>query len=196
MNKTALVLSKKIYSKILFLRGQRVMLDTDLAAPYGVSVKQLNQQVKRNSHRFPPDFGFRLSHQEYDNLRSQIVTSSLSHGGSRYLPHAFTEHGAIMAATVLNSKRAVDMSIFVVRAFVRIREAVLMKRQIASKFAELERHLETHDAEIQELVEAIRELMAPLPSNHRRIGFEIPSGSAKGQNRRLKVHQMQTPRPA
>src|SRR5215813_3530796 len=124
MNKTALVLTQKVDSKILVLHDQKVILDLDLATLYGVPVKRLNEQIKRNAKRFPSDFLFRLSPTEYENLRSQNATSSSSHGGRRYLPHAFTEHGAIMAATVLNSKRAIEMSIFVVRAFVRMREAL------------------------------------------------------------------------
>ena len=186
MNKTAIILAKKVDSKILILRDQKVILDVDLATLYGVSVKRLNEQIKRNARRFPPDFSFRLSPAEYENLRSQNATSSPSHGGRRYLPHAFTEHGAIMAATVLNSKRAVEMSIFVVRAFVRMREALATNQQIVTKLSELERRLESHDTDIQELVEAIRELMAPEPTNNRRIGFEVPSGS-KGRSKALKI---------
>jgi len=188
MNKAALVLAKKVDSKILVLRDQKVLLDVDLAALYGVSVKRLNEQIKRNAKRFPADFLFRLSPAEYQNLRSQNATSSSSHGGRRYLPHAFTEHGAIMAATVLNSKRAIEMSIFVVRAFVRMRQALAANQQIVTKLSEIERRLEGHDVEIQELVDAIRELMAPLPANNRRIGFEAPASSNKAQN---KVHKMQ-----
>jgi len=188
MNKAALVLAKKVDSKILVLRDQKVILDAELAALYGVSVKRLNEQIKRNAKRFPADFLFRLSPAEYQNLRSQNATSSSSHGGRRYLPHAFTEHGAIMAATVLNSKRAIEMSIFVVRAFVRMREALAPNQQIVTKLSEIERRLEGHDVEIQELVDAIRELMAPLPANNRRIGFEAPASSNKAQN---KVHKMQ-----
>jgi hypothetical protein len=187
MNKAALVLAKKVDSKILVLRDQKVILDVDLAALYGVSVKRLNEQIKRNAKRFPADFLFRLSPAEYQNLRSQNATSSSSHGGRRYLPHAFTEHGAIMAATVLNSKRAIEMSIFVVRAFVRMRQALAMNQQIVTKLSEIEMRLEGHDVEIQELVDAIRELMAPLPANNRRIGFEAPASSNKAQN---KVHKM------
>jgi len=179
MNKTAIILTKRVGSKILLLRNQRVILDMDLAELYGVPVKRLNEQIKRNPHRFPPDFLFTLTRAEYHNLRSQIATSSSGHGGRRYLPHAFTEHGAIMAASVLNSKRAIDMSIFVVRAFVQMRQALLMKQQIVSKFAELEARLDQHDADIQELVDAIRELMAPAPANSRRIGFAAPTSSAK-----------------
>ena len=190
MKNTALVLTKKVDSTILFLRGQKVILDVDLAELYGVSVKRLNEQVKRNIRRFPSDFLFRLTRREYSNLRSQFVTSSSDHGGRRYLPHAFTEHGAIMAATVLNSKRAIEMSIFVVRAFVHLREASIANRQIEAKLAELERRLESHDGDIQQLVEAIRELMEPEPANPRRIGFETPAlakGRSKGHNKVLKM---------
>ena len=190
MKNTALVLTKKVDSTILFLRGQKVILDVDLAELYGVSVKRLNEQVKRNIRRFPSDFLFRLTRREYSNLRSQFVTSSSDHGGRRYLPYAFTEHGAIMAATVLNSKRAIEMSIFVVRAFVHLREASIANRQIEAKLAELERRLESHDGDIQQLVEAIRELMEPEPANPRRIGFETPvlaKGQSKGHNKVLKM---------
>jgi hypothetical protein len=187
MNKTALVLANKVDSKIQVLRGQKVILDSDLAELYGVPVRQLNQQIKRNAGRFPADFLFQLSAAEYQRLRSQNVISNVGRGGRRYLPHAFTEHGAIMAATVLNSKRAIEMSIFVVRAFVRMRQALAANQQIVTKLSEIERRLEGHDVEIQELVDAIRELMAPLPANNRRIGFETPSGSAKKQS---KVHKM------
>jgi len=181
MNKTALVLAKRVGSKILVLRNQKVILDSDLAELYGVPVRQLNQQVKRNSDRFPADFLFAVSAAEYENLRSQNVISSSKHGGRRYLPHAFTEHGAIMAATVLNSKRAIEMSIFVVRAFVQMRQTMAVNQHVVSKLAELETRLDSHDAEIQDLVEAIRELLAPLPPNNRRIGFETPPASAKSQ---------------
>jgi hypothetical protein len=179
MNKSAIIITKRVGSKILILRNQRVILDVDLAELYGVSVKRLNEQVKRNPQRFPPDFSFTLTRAEDRNLRSQSATSSSGHGGRRYLPHAFTEHGAIMAASVLNSKRAIEMSVFVVRAFVQMRQALLVKQQIASKLAELETRLDQHDSDIQQLIEAIRELMAPSPANDRRIGFEAPTGSAK-----------------
>ena len=177
MNKTAVILAKRAGSKILVLRNQKVILDTDLAELYGVPVKRLNEQIKRNPKRFPPDFLFSLTRAEYQNLRSQIATSSSGHGGRRYLPNAFTEHGAIMAATVLNSKRAIEMSIFVVRAFVQMRQAVAMNQHIVSKLSELEARLDSHDDEIRDIVEAIQELLAPLPANNRRIGFETPSGT-------------------
>ena len=181
MNKTAIILAKRVSSKILVLRNQKVILDTDLAELYGVPVKRLNEQLKRNLQRFPPDFLFTLTRVEYQNLRSQNATSSFAHGGRRYLPYAFTEHGAIMAATVLNSKRAIEMSIFVVRAFVGMRQALAVNQHVVSKLSELEARLDNHDADIQDLVEAIRELMAPLPANSRRIGFEAPLAASKAR---------------
>lgn len=187
MNKTAIVLTRKVGSKILILRNQKVILDSDLAELYGVSVKRLNEQVKRNKQRFPADFLFELSQAEHRHLRSQIATSNVGRGGRRYLPHAFTEHGAIMAATVLNSKRAVEMSIFVVRAFVQMRQAAVVNQHVVAKLSELEDHLDRHDDEIQDLVEAIRELIAPLPANKRRIGFQAPATLSKSQGRSLKA---------
>jgi phage regulator Rha-like protein len=183
MSKAAIVLVRRVDSKILLLRSHRVILDADLSELYGVSVKRLNEQVKRNARRFPGDFVFHLSRSEYQNLRSQFATSSSEHGGRRYLPYAFTEHGATMAATVLNSKRAIEMSIFVVRAFVRMRDALATNRQILAKLSALERRVESHDADIQELVETLRALMVPPPPNYRRIGFELPPASAKAQRK-------------
>jgi len=179
MNKTAIVLAKRVGSNILILRNQKVILDTDLAELYGVPVKRLNEQLKRNPQRFPRDFLFTLTREEYKHLRSQNATSSSAHGGRRYLPHAFTEHGAIMAATVLNSKRAIEMSVFVVRAFVQMRQSLVVNQHVVSKLSELEARLDSHDAEIQDLVDAIRELLTPLPANNRRIGFEVPARSGK-----------------
>lgn len=187
MDKTAIVLAKRVGSKILVLRNQKVILDTDLADLYGVSVKRLNEQIKRNPKRFPTDFLFTLTSEEYQNLRSQTATSSSSHGGRRYLPNAFTEHGAIMAATVLNSRRAIEMSIFVVRAFVQMRQAIVLNQHVVSKLAELEARLDGHEGEIQGLVDAIRELIEPLPANNRRIGFEAPAESAKPEAKSLKA---------
>lgn len=177
MNTTAIILAKRVSTKILVLRNQKVILDTDLAELYGVPVKRLNEQIKRNKQRFPKDFMFTLTTAEHRSLRSQIATSNVGRGGRRYLPNAFTEHGAIMAATVLNSKRAIEMSIFVVRAFVQMRQATVFNQHVVSKLAELEGRLNGHDGEIQGLVDAIRELIEPLPANNRRIGFETPSGT-------------------
>jgi hypothetical protein len=164
-----------VESRILFLRHQKVILDTDLAQLYGVSVKRLNEQVKRNQERFPPDFMFRLTAKEQEVLRSQIATSKVGRGGRRHMPYAFTEHGAIMAATVLNSKRAVQMSVFVVRAFVRLRQMLATNQKLAGKINELECRLETHDTAIQELIEAIKDLMAPEQNPRERIGFRLPA---------------------
>jgi chaperonin cofactor prefoldin len=163
-----------IESRILVLRRHKVILDTDLAELYGVSVKRLNEQVKRNRDRFPPDFMFRLSAKEYEVLRSQSATSKTGRGGRRFLPYAFTEHGAIMAATVLNSQSAIAMSLFVVRAFVRMRELLAQNRQIAAKIEQLENRLDKHDTDLQEIVEAIKELMIPLEGSGAKIGFQLP----------------------
>jgi len=175
-------IARHVNSRILLLRGQKVILDSDLATLYGVEVKHLNQQIKRNRKRFPEDFVFRVSAREVANLRSQIVTSSKEHGGRRYPPYAFTEHGAIMAASVLNSRRAIEMSIFVVRAFVSMREGITANHQLAAKLAELEQRLENHDEEIEDLVLAIRQLMIRAVRKRRRIGFEVPVSSMKGSS--------------
>jgi phage regulator Rha-like protein len=190
MPHTGLALARKVDSIIHLLRGQRIIFDSDLAELYGVSVKHLNQQIKRNARRFPPDFLFQLSQTEYENLRSQIVTSSSGHGGRRYLPLAFTEHGAVMAANVLNSARAIKMSIFVVRAFVRMRETFAANQQLLSKLSELEERIESHDVGIQDLFNIIRQLTAPLPAKHNRIGFELPDAAGKG---RRKLHRLVFP---
>jgi hypothetical protein len=164
-----------VEARILVLRQQKVILDSDLAELYGVPVKRLNEQVKRNRDRFPEDFMFRLTPEESESLRSHFATSKAGRGGRRYAPNAFTEHGAIMAATVLNSERAVEMSVFVVRAFVRLRETLANNLQLAGKIDELEQRLDIHDASIHELLEAIRELMVPPPPTGRSIGFQLPA---------------------
>lgn len=189
MNKTAIVLTKRVGSKILVLRNHKVILDADLAELYGVPVKRLNEQIKRNRQRFPPDFLFTLTRAEDRDLRSQNATSSSAHGGRRYLPHAFTEHGAIMAATVLNSRRAIEMSIFVVRAFVQMRQALVFNQHVVSKLSELEERLDSHDGEIQDLVEALRELIAPLPASNRRIGFEASPAAEQPRSTRAKARK-------
>jgi hypothetical protein len=167
------VLLASVESRILLLRQHKVILDMDLAELYGVSAGRLNEQVKRNRERFPADFMFQLTAKEDRILRSQNAISR-KHGGRRYLPYAFTEHGAIMAATVLNSERAVEMSVFVVRAFVRLREMLATNRQLAPKIDELERRLETHDTAIQEIIDAIKELMSPEETPRDKIGFQLP----------------------
>jgi hypothetical protein len=171
-----------VESRILFLRHQRVILDADIAGLYGVSVKRLNEQVKRNQGRFPSDFMFRLTEKEHNSLRSQFATSKKTRGGRRYTPYAFTEHGAIMAATVLSSERAVQMSVFVVRAFVRLREMLATNRRLAGKIDELENRLDSNDSVILELISAMKELTIPKKTRGLRIGFQLPPGSAKVQN--------------
>ena len=155
--------------RILVIRGQRVLLDSDLAQLYEVETRRLNEQVKRNVGRFPVDFMFQLTESEAENLKSQFATSSW--GGRRKLPLVFTEHGAIMAASVLNSDRAVEMSVYVVRAFVQLRELLVDHKVLADKLAALERRVSRHDNSLAEVINAIRALMAqPQPAN-RPIGF-------------------------
>jgi hypothetical protein len=162
-----------IESIILLIRGERVIVDSDLAALYGVETRRLNEQVRRNLDRFPHDFMFQLSRDEFHNLKSHFATSREGHGGRRKLPFAFTEHGAIMAASVLNTPRAVEMSIFVVRAFVRLRSLLATHKNLAAKVAELETRLSTHDEKIVAIIEAIKQLMAPAKTTEkkRKIGF-------------------------
>ena len=167
----AIIPSGKIESRILLIRGHRMMLDSDIAELYGVSTRRLNEQVKRNQHRFPADFMFQLTDNEARALRSQIATSKKERGGRRYRPYAFTEHGAIMVASVLNSRRAVEVSVYVVRAFVRLREMLSARKELARKLSELEKRIQGHDEEIVTLVEAIRELMEPPEKPGRQIGF-------------------------
>jgi hypothetical protein len=157
---------------ILVVRGQRVMLDADLAKVYHVPTKRLNEQLRRNRRRFPEDFAFQLTAEEFANLRSQIATSS--YGGRRYLPWVFTEHGAIMLASVLNSSVAIEASVRVVRAFVKLREMVSSNVQLAAKLAELERRLDSHDHAIAQLFATIRDLLQPsVPTKKREIGFHV-----------------------
>lgn len=164
------ILRERIEQSILVIRGQRVMLDSDLAKLYGVSTKALNQAVKRNTDRFPKDFMFRLTQQE----KSEVVTNCDHLSKLKFsptMPFAFTEHGAIMVANVLNSVRAVEVSIYVVRAFVKLREVLGTHKALAHKLAELERQVESHDNHIRSLFEAIRQLMEPPRQKSRRIGF-------------------------
>jgi hypothetical protein len=161
--------------RILILRHQRVILDTALAELYNVPVKRLNEQVKRNCKRFPADFMFQVTPRENRSLRSQFATANIGRGGRRSLPYAFNEHGAIMAATVLNSKQAVEMSVFVVRAFVRLRKVLSENKEFAERIKELEQHLETHDGAIGEILTVIKRLLNPVPSRRRKIGFMLPT---------------------
>jgi hypothetical protein len=157
-----------------------VMLDSDLAAIYGVSTRQLNQQLKRNRNRFPEDFAFQLGQEEFKALMSQFVTSNKGRGGRRKLPWAFTEHGAIMLATVLNSAIAVQASVRVVRAFVRLREMVAANAQLAAKLEELERRFDSHDEAIANLFATLKQLLEPSEAPKRReIGFHVREKAAR-----------------
>ncbi|GIW54966.1 MAG: hypothetical protein KatS3mg082_1370 [Nitrospiraceae bacterium] len=155
-----------IESRIRTVRGARVMTDSDLAELYGVPVKRLNEQVKRNVKRFPPDFAFQLTREEYSDLRSHFATLIQGRGRHRkYLPWVFTEHGAIMAANVLNSPRAVHMSVLVVRAFVRMRQALLTRADMEKRLAEIEKTLLGHDSALRDLYEKIRPAPPSTPGH-------------------------------
>ena len=165
-----LIPREQIEKSILLLRGQKVMLDADLANLYGVDARQLKRQVRRNRDRFPTDFMFELSKEEYDALRRHFGT--LKRGEhSKYLPYAFTEQGVAMLSSVLRSKRAVRVNIRIMRAFVKLRELVGAHKELAGKLAELERTVVSHDGHIQSLFQTIRQLMKPEPPKPRRIGF-------------------------
>ena len=157
-------------SRILVVRGRRVILDQHLAELYGVPTRRLNEQVRRNAGRFPPEFVIALTNQEVADLKSQFATSSW--GGKRKPPFAFTEHGAVMASTVLNSRNAVEMSVFVVRAFIQMRDALGAHRDIARRLDVLAKQVGAHDEAILEILQALRHLTQPeeMP-RRRRIGF-------------------------
>jgi hypothetical protein len=192
--------SQGIEPMILTIRGQKVVLDMELARIYGVTTKVFNQAVKRNRRKFPPDFMFRLTMEEYEGLRSQfaisnrsqIVTGSQKYRNPSYVPYAFTEHGAVMAANILRSDRAIQMSVFVVRAFIRMRQMLIEQRGLARKLSELEKELtarlDVHETAINEMFTQIKRLLSP-PSEpeppKKRIGFlveepHVPYESLKG----------------
>jgi hypothetical protein len=185
--------AEQIVRQIFYFRGEKVLLDFDLAALYGVATKALNQAVKRNRERFPDDFMFQLTAEEVLILRSQtvtssqqtagnqeitknwsqIVTSSRKYRGTKYRPYAFTEEGIAMLSSVLKSKRAVKVNIAIMRAFVRLRRMLETNRELARKFSELERRVDKHDEEIAGILEAIRQLMGPPEKPRREIGFHV-----------------------
>lgn len=171
MKKAGLVPIEAIERRILLIRGRRVMLDSDLAKLYGVPTFRFNEQVKRNLKRFPEDFMVQLTKDEHKSLISQIAISKAGRGGRRFPPYAFTEHGALMAANILKSEKAIEASIYVVRAFVKLREMLATHRELAQKLTELERKLASHDAEISTLFDAIHKLMEPTERRKDRIGF-------------------------
>ena len=157
------------------MRGRRVLLDADLAAFHAVTTKRFNEQVKRNQTRFPADFMFQLNDAESSALRSQIVTLKIGRGQHRkYVPLAFTEHGVIMAATILNTPRATEVSVHVVRAFIELRNLVAGNKELTSKLKRLERTVDSLDQAITGLIESMRQLMAPPDPRKRPIGFVIP----------------------
>jgi hypothetical protein len=189
MQDTQLIPTEVIEHRILIIRNRKVILDSELAIIYGVSTRRLNQQFRRNLERFPDDFAFLLTKEEYDSLMLQIATSKKGRGGRRKLPIVFTEHGALMAANVLNSKHAVRMSVYVVRAFIKLRETFATHKELAYQLAELERKYQTHDTQIKNIIEAIRKLMEPptIPPK-RPIGFHVGEPQVK-YNAKIKTKQ-------
>jgi hypothetical protein len=200
----AIIPIKRVAQNIRYVRGQKVILDFDLAALYGVTTKALNQAVKRNATRFPVDFMFQLTSEETRSLRSQFmttnrqvverevpatnwsqfVTSSSKHRGATYRPYAFTEQGVAMLSSVLNSERAVKVNIAIMRAFVKLRETLETNREFARKFSELEKRIGKHDEEITAIIEAIRQLMAPPKTPRREIGFHVREKAPRYRTRK------------
>jgi hypothetical protein len=175
MPSVKLVQVTAIERRILLIRGEKVIVDADLATFYGVTTKRLNEQVKRNRDRFPEDFVFQLTIPEKSELVANCDHLSRLRF-SRTLPYAFTEHGAIMAASVLNSRRAVEVSVFVVRAFVKLRRVLSEHQMLARRLDDLERKLADHDTQILAVVQALKALLGPTPvPKRRRIGFQ-PNG--------------------
>lgn len=166
--------------RIITVRGHKVILDSDLACVYGIPTFRLNEAIKRNRDRFPADFMFQLTGREAVNLTSQFAMSSSRHGGRRTLPYAFTEHGALMAAMVLNSPRAVQMSVFVVRAFIKMREQLLDRAELEKRLADIEKTLMAHNGALRDLYRKIRPLLLPPPPPPRRpIGFGAKEARAR-----------------
>jgi hypothetical protein len=171
----ATVTVEAVVLRIHVVRGISVVIDSDLAGLYGVPTKRFNEAVKRHATRFPADFMFQLAEAEFAALRSHFATSNAKRGGRRYLPHAFTEHGALMAAMILNSPLAVDVSVYVVRAFVQLRDLLAGNKELAHRLTELETRIEARladqDAAITDILAAIRQLINPPASPRRPIGF-------------------------
>jgi hypothetical protein len=183
---SALIPVERIQRAIFLVRAEKVMLDADLAALYGVSTGNLNKAVKRNLDRFPLDFMFQLTSDEAENLRFQIGISSSDFGGRRYLPYAFTEQGVAMLSSVLRSKRAVQVNIAVMRAFVQLRQVLSSHTELARKLADLEQRIEGHDTAIRSLFDAIRQLMAPPPPEPPKpeIGFHVKEDAVPYRTKR------------
>lgn len=165
MTDNSIVPLESVVNKIYIFRNKNVMIDSDLAHLYGVATKRLNEQVKRNIERFPPDFMFQLNETELNSLRSQNATTK-QRGGRRYLPYVFTEHGAVMLATVLNSEMAIKMSVFVVRAFVELREIISTNRRLSERIEQIENIAQQQGVNIESLIEAVNQLILQHQSNH------------------------------
>ena len=182
MDKNASLVSQGVAQRIHLVRGHKVMLDADLASLYNVDTRVLVQAIKRNSRRFPLDFMFQLTDEEWRALRSQLVTSK-GRGGRRYAPYVFTEHGALMLASVLNSETAAEVGILVVRTFVHLREMLSNHKELAVKLEALEKKIGSHDQAIAGLIDAIRQLTAAPAQSKRPIGF-IATDTAPGKAKR------------
>jgi phage regulator Rha-like protein len=190
---TKLTVLEPVESLLRELRGERVILDADLARLYGVQTKTLNRAVRRNAEKFPSDFMFQLTGEEFDSLRCQTGTSNPGRGGRRYLPYAFTEHGAIMAANVLNSPQAVQMSVFVVRAFLKMRAALTDSRALAKKLADLEAELKSrldvHEVAIVEVLQRVMAILDPPPQPgppRKEMGFHVKDPGEAGTKGKTK----------
>ena len=171
---------ERIERLILLIRGHKVMLDADLAELYGISVKRLNEQVRRNLKRFPSDFMIRLNREEFEVLRSQFATLKPGRGEHRkYLPYAFTEQGVAMLSSVLNSERAIEVNIEIMRAFARLRQLISAHRELSRKLTDLEKRIGAHDEQIRVIFDAIRQLMTPPEPSKRKIGFIVKERAAK-----------------
>ena len=201
---------ERIAQAVRWVRGEKVLLDFDLAALYGVAAKTLNQAVKRNATRFPEDFMFQLSAEETRFLRSQFVTaksqtvdnqfilpkwsqfvtSSRKHRGRRYRPYAFTEQGVATLSSVLNSEGAVKVNIAIMRAFVRLRQTLETNRELARKFEQLEKRVSKHDEEIAGIIEAIRQLMTLPEKPRREIGFHVREKAARYRTRKVSIRHV------
>ena len=174
--KPSLIPVEQIEKSIYLIRGQKVMLDRDLAELYGVETRVLNQAVRRNIDRFPEDFMFALTREEIRNISQIVISSEIKHARN---VHVFSEQGVAMLSSVLRSKRAIQVNIVIIRVFVRLRETLATNKELARKLSELEKHLKGHDQQIQAIFEAIRQLMSPTDTPRKPIGFEVREPKAK-----------------
>lgn len=169
---TNLIPVESVIDKIIIIRRQKVILDSELAKLYGVTTKRLNQQVKRNINRFPKDFMLQLTNKEYDDLRSQFATSNKK-GGRRYPPFVFTEQGVAMLSSVLNSEKAIEVNILIIRAFVKLRDILSTHNEVKRKLEEIEKKYNKHEEKIIQIVKLINHLLTPPEKPKRKIGFTI-----------------------